>query len=215
MADETEADFDSFDIAKSIDRDYLVIVNDGERYMFGGTYDRQLQPDIIYASDCYGELTPIEKGTYAAFSLLKQYLLEQGIQIELYSCYRTEADQEWVYDTYADMEGWAETNKVMKPGFSEHHTGLLVSYVVLWPSEEDPTELVWTQETAERRANTPELELIYESLADFGFIERYPAGKEDITGVPSEPYEIRFVGSTQIAHAIMDNDLCLEEYISQ
>ena len=53
-----------------------------------------------------------------------------------------------------------------------------------------------------------------ESLADFGFIDRYPGGKEQITGFPSEPYEIRFVGSAEVAHAIMDNGLCLEEYIS-
>ena len=38
-------------------------------------------------------------------------------------------------------------------------------------------------------------------------------GKEEWTGTQSEPFEIRFVGSPEVAHAIMDNGLCLEEYL--
>lgn len=196
------------------DRDYLILVNQDNKYDFGGEYDKALQPDIIYASDCDGEPTPIEKGTNSALSLLKQHLRDvEGVDIELYSAYRTKEDQQWVYDTYGNLKDWSETNTVFKPGFSEHHTGLLVNIVVWRPDEENPDEYIWTTETAERQKKYPAFKVIHENLADYGFIDRYPAGKEDITGSMCEPYEIRFVGSPKIAHEIMDNGLCLEEYL--
>lgn len=204
---------DTFAVALNPARDYLIVVNDANEYKFDGVYDKELQNDIIYVSDNGGWLTPIEKGANAAFTLLKQRLREKGVEIELYSGYRTKDDQQWVYDYYSNLEGWSETNKVMKPGFSEHHTGLLLNIVVWWPDEANPDTYVWTTETAERQKKDPNFRIIHENLADFGFVDRYPAGKEAITGMPSEPYEIRFVGSSKVAHAIMDNNLCLEEYL--
>ena len=208
-----ESSEDVFAIGLNPDRDYLIVVNDDNEYKFGGEYDKALQPDLIYVSDSDGVPTPIEKGTNTAFTLLKQRLRTQGVDIELYSGYRTKEDQEWVYDYYSNLEGWGDTNKVAKAGFSEHHTGLLLNIVAWMPDEENPDEYVWTTETAKRQEENPSFKVIHENLADFGFIDRYPAGKEDITGYPSEPYEIRFVGSSKVAHEIMDNNLCLEEYL--
>lgn len=209
----SDAETDAFAVGLNRERDYLTIVNEDHEYDFGGVYDVALQPDLIYVSDFEGAPTPLEKGTNTAFSLLKQYLHSIGVDIELYSGYRTKDDQQWVYDYYSNLEGWAENNKVLSPGFSEHHTGLLLNIVIWWPSEENPDDYVWTTETAERQAKDSGYQIVRDALADFGFIERYPAGKEDITGLPCEPYEIRFVGSSKVAHEIMDNDLCLEEYV--
>ena len=201
---------DAFAVAMNPERDYLIVVNDDHEYIFSSDYDMALKQDIIYLSDCYGELTPIEKGAGAALSLLKQHLSDQGIEIQLFSAYRTREDQQWVYDYYGNLEDWSETNKVAKPGFSEHHTGLLVNIVAMWPWVDD-----WATETPEHHEIDPDFfDMIHASLADYGFIDRYPEGKEDITGYPSEPYEIRFVGSSKIAHEIMDNGLCLEEYLA-
>ncbi len=52
---------------------------------------------------------------------------------------------------------------------------------------------------------------INEHCSDYGFIIRYPAGKEDITGYSAEPWHFRYVG---IPHAqyISDNNITLEEY---
>lgn len=205
-----EATEDKFAIALNPERDYLILVNDQNEYIFGGDYDQALQQDIIYIADCYGDLTPIERGACTAFTLLRQCLFDQGIYIEVYSAYRTKEDQEWVYDYYGNLEGWAETNKVSLPGFSEHHTGILLNIMAWWPEV-----ATWATETPERSAEDPDFfGKIHASLADFGFIDRYPAGKEEITGSPCEPYEIRFVGSSKIAHEIMDNNLCLEEYLA-
>lgn len=207
---EGDREEDPFAIGLAPNREYLIIVNDDNEYEFDGLYDQNLQPDLIYVTDFQGEATGIEKGTNTAFSMLKNKLFDEGIYIELYSGYRTKEAQEWVYDYYSDLEGWSDSNKVAEPGFSEHHTGLLLNIVVWWPAIE-----AWATETPERAAEDPEFfGHIHDTLADFGFIDRYPEGKEDITGYPSEPYEIRFVGSSKVAHEIMDNDLCLEEYLA-
>ena len=206
---------DAFAIALNPTRDYLIIVNEDHKYEFGGDYDKSLQEDLIYATDCFGIPTPIEHATSLAFGMLRTKLHTLGIDIELYSSYRTEADQQWVLDTYGSDEEWAANNTVLAPGFSEHHTGLMLSFLVWWPDDSKNGTEDWFQETAEFHAKHPELDTIRENLADFGFIERYPADKVQITGVKYEPYEIRFVGSSEVAHEIMDNGLCLEEYLEE
>jgi len=212
--EETERQ-DTFTIGMNPTRDYLILVNEEHEYEFGGEYDKALQSDLIYVSDCDGLATPVEKGAYLAFGMLKADLHRLGFDIELYSAYRNKDDQQWVYDNYSNLAGWSEHNSVLPAGLSEHHTGLVISYVVWWPDEEQPSQSVWYEITAERLEKYPEFVIIRDALADYGFIERYPSGKEDITGVQCEPYEIRFVGSSKIAHEIMDNGLCLEEYLEQ
>lgn len=203
---------DDFAVAMNPKRDYLVVVNDDHPYDFDGMYNRLLQDDLVYAADVYGEATPLEAATYLAFSQLQVAMKAKGLEIGLYSGYRTKEDQQWVFEYYGELDGWSETNRVQEPGYSEHHTGLLVNMVIFYPGLDRGSD--WLTETAERQASMPELKILHETLADYGFIDRYPAGKEDITGVPNEPYEIRFVGSTKIAHEIMDGGLCLEEYLA-
>ncbi|MBR2937492.1 MAG: M15 family metallopeptidase, partial [Oscillospiraceae bacterium] len=46
----------------------------------------------------------------------------------------------------------------------------------------------------------------------YGFILRYPEGKEEITGLDYEPWHFRYVGK-ELAKEIYDSGLCLEEYL--
>ena len=196
------------------ERDYLIIVNDENPYEFGGYYDCLLQDDLVYCAEVlYGETTALEKAAYLAFTKLQYELGARGMEIGLYSGYRTEQEQMEVYDYYGHLEGWAETNKVTWPGYSEHHTGLVANVLIKYGESDDKRDWIWYTETAERQETIPYFQLFHEVIADYGFIDRYPAGKEEITGFPSEPYEIRFVGSAEVAHAIMDNGLTLEEYV--
>ena len=50
--------------------------------------------------------------------------------------------------------------------------------------------------------------------AEYGFIERYMSGKEQVTGISAEPWHFRYVGT---AHAkyIAAHGLALEEYIAE
>lgn len=201
---------DSYAVAMNDMRDYRIIVNEQHPYEFGGVYDQLLQDDLVYVADCYGEPTPVEKAAYLAFSQLQADLHERGIEIALYSAYRTEADQQWVVDYYGNRKDWSETNKVMQPGYSEHHTGLVIEYVVWYNGGDEKADWEWTTVTADR-AKDPYYAPIAAALADHGFIMRYPDGKESVTGVPYEPYELRFVGSSNIARYIAETGVCLEE----
>ena len=92
---------DAFTIAMNSHRDYLVVVNEKNPYEFNVGYDRLIKKDLMWLPDCEtGELTPVEKGTATAFLMLQRDLKEQGLEIGLYSAFRTEGDQEWVYNNY-------------------------------------------------------------------------------------------------------------------
>ena len=190
--------------------DYLILVNEEHPYDFGGYQAQVLEESLISVPDVYGEATKVEDATYIAFTKLQAALAEQGVIIGLFSAYRTYEDQQWVCDNYGNV------NKVMPPGCSEHHTGLMINYLV-WHQFIGEDGVVWGTITPERLEADPELQFIYQiicdNLADYGFIERYPYDGEPSTGVPHEPYEIRFVGDAYTAHDIMDGDYTLEEYL--
>lgn len=102
------------------------------------------------------------------------------------------------YDAYvAACEG------VAVPGESEHQLGLAVDLI----SSEYTT-------LDEGQADTDVARWLEENASDYGFILRYPEGKEDITGIMYEPWHYRYVG-VEAATYIMDNDITLEEYLEQ
>jgi D-alanyl-D-alanine carboxypeptidase len=47
--------------------------------------------------------------------------------------------------------------------------------------------------------------------SEYGFILRYPADKEDVTGISYEPWHFRYVGK-EAAQYIMDNGITLEDF---
>lgn len=108
----------------------------------------------------------------------------------LTSGYRTEAEQRELYKNGAD-----KTAAV--PGASEHQTGLAFD-VTAYSNGKDFDE-------------TEQFSWLNEHCWDFGFILRYPEGKEDITGFPYESWHYRYVG-VEIAQKIHENGWTLEEY---
>ena len=205
-----------FDVALNPELDYLILVNDENPYEFGGTYDKALTKKdengaytaMTWVPDVAGDATLVEKAAFEAFVRLQADLAKKGILIQIYSGYRTEEDQQWLADFYKENPPiW----KVSAAGLSGHHTGLEL-WIYVWDTFEGD-QFLWGAETIERQKENPRFKLIHEVMPDYGFIDRYPEGKEGWTGTPAEPYEIRFVGSPEVAHEIMDNGLCLEEYL--
>ena len=143
-------------------------------------------------------------------------MLEAGkaYNIGVQSSYRAYAKQKKLYwnqvdrykSKYSDpVELQTKAGEVVKrPGFSEHNTGLAVD---LYGSGDTSLSASF--------ANTAAYKWLMENCADYGFILRFPKGKESITGVIYEAWHFRYVGDPAIAHAIMDNGLCLEEYLAQ
>ncbi len=135
----------------------------------------------------------------------------------LVSAYRTPERQAALFEkktTSFENEGFdrqeAERQAaqwVARPYTSEHNLGLAVDLV----------SANWYENNSDLTAefeNTAHFEWLYENCANYGFILRYPKGKESITGVTYEPWHFRYVG-VEHAKVIMDNDLTLEEYLSK
>lgn len=108
-------------------------------------------------------------------------------------------------------EGLTEEEAVEKakeyltePGYSEHHTGLALDIV-------DEEWIVSGQGLEPEYDGEASQEWLVSSMADYGFILRYPEGKEEITGINYEPWHFRYVG-IENAKFIEENDLTLEEY---
>ena len=59
---------------------------------------------------------------------------------------------------------------------------------------------------------TPEATWLAQHAHEYGFIIRYPMGKESITGYQYEPWHIRYVGS-KLATKLYKSGQCLEEYL--
>ena len=55
-------------------------------------------------------------------------------------------------------------------------------------------------------------QIIHRKLPRYGFLLRYPKGKETVTGIGYEPWHFRYVGSAEVAREITEQGMCLEEY---
>ena len=130
------------------------------------------------------------------------------------SSYRSYSTQERLYNnkvqrviseqgcSYEDALVIAAT-EVAAPGTSEHNTGLAVDllYTGMWELEE-----YWEDGEA--------FDWLMAHCHEYGFILRFPKGKEAITGVIYEPWHYRYVG-VEAATYIMQNGITLEEYVQQ
>ncbi len=103
------------------------------------------------------------------------------------------------FRTYAKQKEFFEAGTTTAaPGTSEHNSGLAVDISCASGYFEGSPEEAWLLEHAH----------------EYGFILRYPEGKEDITGFEHEPWHFRYVGKEQ-AVLIKESGLCLEEYLAQ
>jgi len=123
--------------------------------------------------------------------------------INVVAAWRDRETQESLYNRAVETHGEAYANAyIARPGGSEHHTGLAVDLAV------------WHADRGTSADFTPDGDRlwIYENCASYGFILRYPEGKEHITGIAAESWHFRYVG---IPHAeiMAANGWALEEYI--
>lgn len=118
------------------------------------------------------------------------------------SAYRSHKTQKALFDRYVKRDGYekARTYSAL-PGTSEHETGLAV----------DVTSSDGKCAAADCFGDTKEADWLKKHAADYGFIIRYPEGKQDITGYQYEPWHLRYVG-VDLAGEIAANGSTLEEY---
>ena len=119
------------------------------------------------------------------------------------SGFRTHAQQKQIWDDSIRENGYLFTRQyVAIPGCSEHETGLAIDLAANAPDIDFiRPDFPYTGIYGQFRALAP----------SYGFILRYPAGKEQITRISEEPWHFRYVG-VPYAGAITNRGLVLEEY---
>ena len=101
------------------------------------------------------------------------------------------------YERQAEVYAESEPGKAQQPGASEHQTGLAFDV---------------TTETANGFESTPQYAWLSQHAHEYGFIQRYPANKSDITGISYEPWHYRYVG-VEVATRIHEKGWTLEEFV--
>ena len=115
------------------------------------------------------------------------------------------------YNNYLS-EGYSEEEALLKtkeyltePGHSEHHTGLAFDLLdQQWVDSGRTLEPDYDTQASQQ--------WLVDTMSDYGFILRYPKGKEEITGIQYESWHFRYVGEEH-ARFMELHDLVLEEYI--
>ncbi|MBP5378322.1 MAG: D-alanyl-D-alanine carboxypeptidase family protein [Ruminococcus sp.] len=131
------------------------------------------------------------------FNKLSEEAALHGLNIVCSSGYRSYENQEKIYNNYVATDGMLKADTYSaRPGHSEHQTGLAIDVNSISPDFADTPECAWLEKNAHK----------------YGFIIRYPKGKEAITGFQYEPWHIRFLG-VETATAVYNSGLCLEEYL--
>ncbi len=189
--------------------DYLVLVN--KRNALPEGWEDTLQ--TVTVTNSVGDEVEVETKAYDAYLALKEDLEENdGVYLELDSARRSVAAQQEIMDRFTEKYGAEYAAKtVAVPGYSEHHTGLALDlYFRLKGDDGTFTDVYYNEELVQY----PEIwEKIHARLADYGFILRYPDGKEQITGYGYEPWHIRYLDNADLAKEITEKGLTLEEYL--
>ncbi|GKU78299.1 D-alanyl-D-alanine carboxypeptidase family protein [Paenibacillus sp. L3-i20] len=120
------------------------------------------------------------------------------------SGYRTKEEQEHIYESSL-VENGAEYTAcyVALPGQSEHHTGLAIDV----GKRDSEIDFI-----APSFPDSGVFKVFKSFAAQYGFIQRYKADKESITGISCEPWHFRYLGAPH-AEIMEQRDMCLEEYI--
>lgn len=160
-------------------------------------------PQLRWATTDATERRLLRPEAAAALDRLGAAAERDGLPIIGISAFRSQGSQQQVYDRYVRTEGEAAARSFSaQPGHSEHQTGLAVD--VTSADGACPTEPCF--------GATPHAAWLAAHAPEYGFIVRYPVGKELITTYEAEPWHLRYVGVGP-AQAMQRDGLTLDEYL--
>ncbi|MCR4644246.1 MAG: D-alanyl-D-alanine carboxypeptidase family protein [Oscillospiraceae bacterium] len=135
--------------------------------------------------------------TEEAFNVLAEDAAKEGLDLYIGSSYRSYDFQEKVYNSMVSGYSKQYADELSaRPGHSEHQSGYSID----------------CNSIDNNFAETPAGQWLAAHAHEYGFIIRFPEGKEKITGYAYESWHIRYVG---IEHAtnMYEQGLTLEEYL--
>ncbi|WP_051412223.1 M15 family metallopeptidase [Halonatronum saccharophilum] len=185
--------------------DILVLVNKDWSLPEYFEADDLVVPNIPYLSRVARENRLLREEAALALEKLFAQAKEDGIKLYGVSAYRSYARQKFLFDYYTKKLGEEEAKRLSaKPGHSEHQSGLAI----------DLTSSSVGYGLTENFGETKEGKWLAQVGPEFGFIIRYPQGREDTTGYSYEPWHIRYVGE-EAALEIHKRGIVLEEYLGK
>ena len=161
-------------------------------------------PDDYRPSDPYSDsdkdwaIEMINKDVMNAFKSMQSDAAGLGLNIYIASGFRGYKTQERLYNNYVSQDGKeAADTYSARPGYSEHQSGLCFDLNSVNDSFASTNEGKWVNENAHL----------------YGFVIRFPKGKEDKTGYQYESWHLRYVGK-ELANKLYNNGdwISLEEY---
>ncbi|MEC1525861.1 M15 family metallopeptidase [Neobacillus niacini] len=161
--------------------------------------------DIPFVTGVTNEKRKMRRVAAEAVNQLFADAKAEGISLLGVSAYRSHATQTTLFNYYVNRDGYekARTYSAL-PGTSEHETGLSID--VTGKNGKCAAENCF--------GGTKEAIWLEQNAAEYGFIIRYPKGKESITGYQYEPWHLRFVGK-ELALEITSKGITLEEFYNE
>ena len=140
----------------------------------------------------------LTKDVTSNFAVMQADAKALGLNLWNQSGYRSYSTQKVIYNNYVAQDGQAVADTYSaRPGHSEHQTGLAFDLNTIDDSFAKTDEGIWVSNNCYK----------------YGFILRYPKGKESITGYMYESWHLRYVGVDLATKLYNDGDwITLEEY---
>ena len=133
-----------------------------------------------------------------AFDEMQKAAEKDNIKLWITSGFRSYSLQTSLYNNYVLKDGKEKADTYSaRPGHSEHQTGLAMDLNIVDSSFEGTKEAIW----------------IADNCYKYGFIIRYPKGKEEITGYKYEPWHVRYLGK-ELSEKVYKSGKTLEEYLN-
>lgn len=185
----------------TLDADFSRLLLTNGKNPLPDDYDTNVRDYLVEIDPKYrnnNNVTKIHKDVHPYITAMVAAAQSEGIELRVWSPFRSYAIQEELFRKQVERvgdEGVAAT-VVARPGTSEHNTGLCADFNMASDAFESTPMFAWMQENAE----------------NYGFVLRYPADKQGVTGVIYESWHWRFVG-INTAKEMNELGYTLEEYI--
>lgn len=147
-----------------------------------------------------GRSNKLRKDAREAFEKMCEAAIKDNIYIYAGSGYRSYSYQQTLYNNYVKRDGFkaAETYSA-RASYSEHQTGLAMDI---------------TNKSSFISKDDKEYDWLIKNSYKYGFILRYPEGKENITGYMYEEWHYRYLG-IDLAKEVYDSGLTYDEFLAQ
>ena len=186
---------------------YLICVNRSRA--LPARYSERVKTEVCVT--VYPENRKLEAEAAKKYREMYEAALKEDVELIPFSGYRSTALQKENFDKEIEalVTGGLTRQEAIEramqtiqlPGCSEHETGLAMDIT---------RKGVWRADPGFH--GTKEFNWLTAHAQEYGFILRYPQGKEHITGITYEPWHWRFVG-VNAAQKIRNANQCLEEYL--